>query len=453
MAQKGKSRRIALLSDIHGNLPALEAVLEDARRNGAEEVWNLGDFLGYAPFPNEVVEMLCGVDATNVIGNYDQKVLAFRQKQGRWKRTKMPEKYAAFQWNDEHLSGRTRAFLESLPEQVRLDIGGMTVLLVHGSPADIEEPLGAETPERRLAELAALATADVVVCGHSHEAFVRREDRTWFVNPGSAGRPEGGDWRASYALLEFAGDKLKVGHRRVAYDIDRVARAVHAAGLPEGFVDVFRKARSLDQLRSGASGDKGIDAMEAVLTLARSCHYEQEHTHQVTRLAVQLFDQLKDLHGMGPQERLWLQYGALLHDIGWVRGQQAHHKTALTLTIGDPGLPFERRERQIVGLIARYHRGSLPDPRHKYFGSLSPADQHRVCVLAGILRIADGLDRGHLSVVGALACEVSKQGIAIVCDADGPAQEEASAAKKKANLLERIYERDCDITIREKARS
>jgi putative phosphoesterase len=451
MSGKSKSRRIALISDVHGNLPALEAVVEDARQNGADEMWNLGDFLGYAPFPNEVVEKLREVNATNVIGNYDLKVLAFEQKQDRWKQTKMPEKYAAFRWNHEHLSRRARTFLESLPQQVRPEANGSTALLVHGSPAAIDEPLGSETPERRFEELAAMAAVDVVLCGHSHEAFARRAGNTWFVNPGSAGRPEGGDWRASYALLEFTGSGIKVGHRRVEYDIDRVARAVHAAGLPESFVDVFRKARSLDQLREDGPDAEAGKAMDAVQTMARGSRYEPEHAHQVTRLAVELFDQLKDLHGMGPQERLWLQYGALLHDIGWIEGQQAHHKRALELILADPRLPFERRERTIVGLTARYHRGALPDPDHKYFAGLHEADRHRVRVLAGILRVADGLDRSHLSLIRTVACEISKRGVVIACEADEPADEEAAAAKKKADLLEAVYGRDCEIKVRVKA--
>lgn len=447
MPGKNKSKRIALIGDVHGNLPALEAVLDDAGRSDVEEIWNLGDFLGYAPFANEVVEKLREAAVANLIGNYDQKVLAFESKRDKWKHTKMPEKYAAFEWNYEHLSSRCRAWLASLPEQARLQVNGSSVLLVHGSPAAIDEPLGSETPERRFEELAAMASADVVVCGHSHEAFARRSGGTWFVNPGSAGRPEGGDWRASYALLEFGGGDLKVGHRRIEYDIDRVARAVHAAGLPGSFVEVFRKAKSLDQLQRAkprAAADKAIDA---VLALAQGCHYEKEHTHQVVRLAVDLFDQLKELHGMGSQERLWLQSGGLLHDIGWIEGQQDHHKTALRLIIGDPSLPFERRERQIVGLIARYHRGALPQPGHKYFSNLTDEDQHRVRVLGGILRLADGLDRSHLSVIRAVTCEVSKRQIRITCEADDSADEEIAAATKKADLLESVFDRRCEISV------
>jgi len=449
MARKTQSGKIAVVSDVHGNLPALEAVLEDAAHHGAERVWNLGDMLGYAPFPNEVIGKLREANSVSIIGNYDLKVLAFKQKQSRWKQRKMPEKYAAFAWNDEHLSRSTRAYLELLPQQRLLEVSGRSVLLVHGSPAAIDDFLGVDTPEARLAELADMADVDLIACGHSHEAFVRHVRDVWFVNPGSVGRPEGGDWRASYALLEWSRGDLHAGHRRVGYDIDRVARAVHAAGLPEDFIKVFREARSLDQLGHDMGSKSTLDA---VLTLAQACQYEQEHTHHVTKLALALFDELKELHGLGVQERFWLQCAALLHDIGWVDGQQGHHKTALRRIIAEPRLPFDRRQRWIVGLIARYHRKALPGSGHKYFGSLSADDRRRVCILGGILRLADGLDRSHRSVIRKVRCRVSDHAITVACEAGDPADEEIVAARKKADLLERVFDRHCRIVATVKAR-
>jgi putative phosphoesterase len=459
MPPETTKKKIALLSDVHGNLPALEAVLADAARNDAGAVWNLGDFLGYAPFPNEVIEALRAAQASNIVGNYDLKVLAFARKKEKWKRKKAREKYIAFEWNHKHLSDDSRGFLASLPEQRKLEAGGLTALLVHGSPASLKELLHTNTPRRRFQELAEMAGVDVVVCGHSHEAFVRRESGTWFVNPGSVGRPEGGDWRASYALLEFADGDLRVGHRRVAYDIERVAQAVHAAGLPDDFVDVFREAKSLDELWERTGGNESAQQSEpahkgvpdAVLALARSCDYEREHTHQVTKLALQIFDELEGLHQMGSQERFWLQCGALLHDIGWMEGPQGHHKTALRLILADPRLPWSLREREIVGLIARYHRKALPRERDKHFSTLSRADQHRVRVLAGMLRVADGLDRSHLSVVRRVSCDVTDARIACVCDAEGPAVVEVETASKKADLLEQVFQRRVSVKVSAKA--
>lgn len=456
MSGTRKTKRIALLSDVHGNLPALEAVLDDAAHRGVEERWYCGDFLGYAPFPNEVVQKLRDVKAVSVIGNYDLKVLAFRQKQESWKQKKTPEKYRAFQWNLEQLAPETKAYLESLPQQVQVPVNGFTALLVHGSPDSVDEHLGSATPETRLEELAAAARVDLIACGHSHEAFARKVHGTWFVNPGSVGRPEGGDARAAYALLDFAGGELRVDHRRVAYDVERVVRAIREAGLPDSFADVLRQGRSIDQLQETGrlhgktppeARPEARAVLDAVMAFARDCNYEPEHTHRVTDLALALFDQLQNLHGLGLQERLWLQYGALLHDIGWIEGQQGHHKTSLRLILAAPGLPFERRERRIVGLIARYHRRAVPSERHKYFNRLSREDQQRVRVLAGILRVADGLDRTHTNVIRSVTCEVTSREIRLACEAGGPAEEEIAAAEEKADLLESVFDRRCVVKV------
>ena len=449
--KKQQQTTVALISDIHGNLPALEAVLEDIARRPVDAIWNLGDMLGYAPFPNEVLTTLRQVNAVNLIGNYDLKVLDFQQKRRKWRRKKAPAKYIGFQWNDARLTQGSRKFLASLPEQMRESVGGLDALLVHGSPASVDEVLGSETPVTRLRELARMARADVVVCGHSHEPFVRKVGRTSFINPGSVGRPEGGDGRAAYALLTFAEGAVQVDPQRVAYDIERVVRAVHAAGLPEDYIDVFRQAKSLDQLwaeadrfdNPGPASQKKV--LEAVLDLARRCQYERAHTHQVTMLALELFDALASVHALGRRERFWLNCGALLHDIGWTEGQQGHHKTALKLIMADPRLPLERREREIVGLIARYHRKALPSETHKCYTHLDEADRRCVCVLAGILRVADGLDRTHTSAVQGVQCNVSKRKIAITCQTRGESDIEFMMARKKADLLKAVLGRSIEI--------
>ncbi len=176
--------------------------------------------------------------------------------------------------------------------------------------------------------------------------------------------------------------------------------------------------------------------LEAVLALARRCDYEREHTHQVTRLALELFDELADLHGYGPPERFLLRCGALLHDIGWIEGRQGHHKTARRLVLEADDLPFSDRERRIVALVARYHRKGLPKPKHADFAALGAEDRRRVRVLAGLLRVADGLDRSHLDRVRRVRCDVADDGaVAVWCESAGPMAAELAAAEKKAELL------------------
>ncbi|MBL7223876.1 MAG: metallophosphoesterase family protein [Candidatus Brocadiae bacterium] len=237
--------KVALLGDVHGNLPALEAVLADADARGCEAVWNIGDFVGYGAFPDEVVRLLRKRAAANLIGNYDQKALEFKKKDAKWRKTKRREKWLAFKFAYEHLSKPSRKWLRTLPEQQRLDVAGRRILLCHGSPASVDEHLWLETPAERYRELAAMADADIVVCGHSHQAFVREAGRVPFINTGTVGRPDDGDPRACYAVLALAAG-VDVAHHRVPYDTGRAVAAVHEHGLPEAFAQMLLEGRSLD---------------------------------------------------------------------------------------------------------------------------------------------------------------------------------------------------------------
>ncbi len=237
--------KIALVGDVHANLPALEAVLEHASEKGARRVWNIGDFVGYSAFPDEVVSRLRETGAVSVIGNYDQKVLAFPDNDAAWRQSKRPEKYVAFGWAWRQLSADTRAYLAALPRERRIDVDGLTFLLTHGSPASVHEHLYPDTPEERLVELADMAAADAVICGHSHRPFVRRVAATTFINTGSVGRPDDGDPRATYALLHVQSGEFEVEHHRLAYDVDRAVAAIHDHELPEAFAQMMIHGRKL----------------------------------------------------------------------------------------------------------------------------------------------------------------------------------------------------------------
>jgi putative phosphoesterase len=240
--------KIALLGDIHANLPALEAVLEHARQQGAQVRWNIGDYVGYGAFPEEVVQLVQQENIPSIAGNYDRKVLRFPKKQGKWRTSKRPEKYFAFQWAYENLSANSRQYLQALPAELRLQVEGWEVLLTHGSPASIEEPLTPDTPLERLLELAELAAADLVICGHSHQPFTSQAGDAWFINTGSIGRPDDGDPRAAYALLELTPKAIQVQHFRLEYDVERAAAEVRRRGLPEAFAQMVLQGYDLDRV-------------------------------------------------------------------------------------------------------------------------------------------------------------------------------------------------------------
>lgn len=240
--------KVALLGDVHANLPALEAVLAHARERGAQAIWNVGDFVGYGAFPDEVVRRLREEAALSIIGNYDLKALKFKKKAEKWRRTKRSEKWLAFKWAYESLSKRSRKYLRSLPQDIRLELGGKRILLTHGSPASNEEHLTPNTPIERLQELAQMAQAEVVICGHSHIPFVRQVCGVCFINTGSVGRPDDGDPRAAYAILDIGPGLFEVSQFRVEYDVARAVAAIREHNLPEAFAQMMLQGRNLDAL-------------------------------------------------------------------------------------------------------------------------------------------------------------------------------------------------------------
>lgn len=450
--------RVALIGDVHANLPALEAVLDHARTQDIEAIWNIGDFVGYGAFPNQVVDCLRQARAVSILGNYDLKVLRFEKKRGKWRQKKQAQKFLAFQWTYDVLTEKGREYLGSLPKTRVLQIEDRRLLLTHASPASVSEHLTPDTPQGRLRELASMVPVDLIICGHSHRPFVRQANGVYFINTGSVGRPDDGDPRACYASLEIGStpDRApRVRHHRVAYDVARAVAAIREAGLPEAFAQMMIQGYALDDVMEvpeawqtpppGASpwGEcEREQRMEEVLRLAESCDHEADHVHHVARLSLRLFDELQPLHRLGAEERFWLHCGALLHDIGWIEGRKGHHKTSLRLILDQLAPPFDERERYLIGSIARYHRRALPKDKHAHFAALSPVDQYRVTILAALLRVADGLDRTHRSVVQDLSCEVSPGQITICCAVRMYPIPEREEALEKADLLERALNRE-----------
>ena len=437
--------KVAMLGDVHANLPALKAVLADIDARGVDAIWNVGDFTGYGAHPDEVVVLLRRRADVSIMGNYDRKVLKYPEKKDKWGSSKNAEKLYAFQYAWEHLSDDSRRYLAALRAEARLAAGGRSVLLVHGSPEAEDEPLTDETDERRLAELAETCDADVVVCGHAHRAMCREVGGVLFVNTGSVGRPEGGDRRACYATMEIDAGRTRVGHHRVAYDVDEAVGAIRASRQPEAFARMVLTGQGYQEVHDAQ--ERRADAIAAATALARRCDYDRPHTEQVTRLALELFDKLAALHGLGEHERFLLNCAGLLHDIGWCEGGKAHHKTAMRLILADTAIALDERERAIVACVARYHRGAMPQERHKRFAALDDRDRRTVWLLAGMLRVADGLDYTHGSLAGDLDVRVRPGRLEVICRAECSAQAELAQAERKSDVLARALGRAVSVRV------
>src|SRR6185503_12142703 len=171
-------------------------------------------------------------------------------------------------------------------------------------------------------------------------------------------------------------------------------------------------------------------AREEVLALMQALEEEPHHVRHVAALAVQLFDELEDLHGLGDHDRFILESAALLHDIGWSAAQdgKGHHRQSARL-IREHGWKHMGAETvELIAQVARYHRKSPPDLEHEEFAALSPAERHRVQQLAALLRIADGLDRGHQRHVTGISVEVPPGELSIQLHSSHPCSREIGAA-------------------------
>ena len=240
--------KIALIGDIHANLPAFQAVLADITTQGVDAIWNAGDSVGYGPFPNEVLDMLQERDILSIAGNYDLKTLSIPTRSTKWQQKKHPLKLIAFQWAYDTLTPANRNYLRSLPEQRRLKAMNKDILLTHASPVSNKEFISGNTSKKRLKELAVASAANIVICGHSHQAFAGKAKGVWFINTGSVGRPDDNNPAACYAILKLEEQSISVEHNRVEYDVKRTIEAIHAKHLPPEFAEMFMQGRSLNDV-------------------------------------------------------------------------------------------------------------------------------------------------------------------------------------------------------------
>lgn len=251
--------RLALLGDIHANLPALEAVLADIdARSDVDTILHAGDLVGYGPWPNETVALLWERRIAGVSGNYDSTVATDHEHCGcRYENPRQEElSHRSYEWTLAQVWAETKRFLGSLP--FRLDVrpggghgSGPQLTLFHGAPTRNTLYLDADRPDEFLATMARKAAAregDLLAFGHTHIPWRREVDGVHFLNVGSVGKPKDGDWRAAYALFEFMDGRVPLSEIvRVEYDVERIAAAIPECGLPGEFAELLRTGGHLDE--------------------------------------------------------------------------------------------------------------------------------------------------------------------------------------------------------------
>lgn len=255
--------RIALFSDIHANLPALEAFFKDIEKQKIDAIYCLGDLVGYNIWPNEIIEAIRKRGIPTIAGNYDFGVGRKSDDCGCAYKTELDKAMGSqsIALTNELVSDENRQYLRTLPAHLniefQLDNHSMNLLLVHGSPRKINEYLFEDREEKSMMRIMETVDADMLFCGHTHKPYHRifeyeKEGRTAYrhaVNIGSVGKPKDGDPRGSYVIINlqedsniFNRDSIQVEFIRFDYDIEKAAKAVEESVLPNNFADMLRKA-------------------------------------------------------------------------------------------------------------------------------------------------------------------------------------------------------------------
>ena len=272
--------------------------------------------------------------------------------------------------------------------------------------------------------------------------------------------------RAAIGALHEELMRMKAGDRRRVPGLEEPRRAEL---LPAGStllvtaMDLFgvdaltvsdwalREGVVLDAVRSHDPDDWSDDPRAlrhaAVSGLARRCNSDEEHTSHVERLALQLFDELRELHGLDERDREMLSFAARLHDIGQHVSRQGHHRHAAYLVENAQLRGFEPSEIAFLAALVRHHRRGDPKASEPRYAALSDADRLRLRKLAAMLRVADGLDRGRAGTVDEIDAAVGSDLVVLRLRVSGDAELELWGARRRRELFEKVFDRELELTV------
>jgi predicted phosphodiesterase len=271
-------RRIAIMSCIHGNMEALETVLDDIARQDVDRILCLGDLVGYGPHPNEVIETLRDRDIRSVLGCWDEGIGLESGNCGCQFISDEDELLGevAYGWTAEEVTQDHKAYLKALPQGVRMETPKGVIAFVHGSPRSTSEYLAESTHDLVLLERAAGADCQMLVCGHTHVPYVKQLEGTLrvtahtglkdayykamdpslheaskeihlspkvIVNAGSVGEPRHGGPESTYVVIDTSSWDVSI--RKVSYAVDRTVAAMRRKNLPESFMERLRLGQEL----------------------------------------------------------------------------------------------------------------------------------------------------------------------------------------------------------------
>lgn len=255
--------RIAIFSDIHANLPALQAFFKDLEKQNTDAVYCLGDLVGYNIWPNEVIQEIRKRGIPTIAGNYDEGIGLNINECGCAYKTEEDKSMGkvSISFTNDIVHDAERKYLRNLPSQIRVEFSlnqhKISLLLVHGSPRKINEYLFEDREELSMIRILEQSNADILCFGHTHKPYHRilktgsgSEVRyRHAINTGSVGKPKDGDIRGGYVIIEldehstvFNKDSISVAFIRFEYDVEAAAKAVEDSPLPNAYAEMLRKA-------------------------------------------------------------------------------------------------------------------------------------------------------------------------------------------------------------------
>jgi predicted phosphodiesterase len=250
--------RIAFFSDIHANLPALSACLNDIDIKKPDAIYCLGDLVGYNVWPNEVIDTIRARNIPTIAGNYDFGIGRSSDDCGCAYKNEDEKANGAvsISYTNQVVKAEQRQYLRSLPSHLRLeyDLNGekFNLLMVHGSPRKINEYLFADREDSSLLRIMEQADAHIMLFGHTHKPYYRMlkdgNNCRHAINIGSVGKPKDGDPRGCYVMMDLdeafslaKPDSLRIEFIRFSYDVERAAKAIEGSPLPKPYADMLRK--------------------------------------------------------------------------------------------------------------------------------------------------------------------------------------------------------------------
>ncbi|OQY38016.1 MAG: hypothetical protein B6229_06990 [Spirochaetaceae bacterium 4572_7] len=220
-------KRVAFISDIHSNLPALRATISYIRESGISEIYCLGDLIGYHSYPNQVIALLKEEGVVSIMGNHDKAIIeeAFNREK---------ESDFVLWWNFDALTKESLEFLKQLPFSLNINIEDITVKIIHGSPEAIDEYIREGSPQAD--KYLKFMDTDVLISGHTHLPYIIENNGKYLLNSGSVGKPKFGKPECSYIELEVSDNIIKPQIITLPYCVKAMTDHLKAEGFPKKLI-------------------------------------------------------------------------------------------------------------------------------------------------------------------------------------------------------------------------